>query len=223
MFYFYGRRKQIAMHYPQPIHGRIVEPFAGAAAYALHDCNWEKDVLLIDISPTIAGVWQYLLQATVADIRALPDIQTGQCLDDYQSLSKPEQDLIGYCINPGCAYPRRTATKANRWPAAKTYITAMVERVKHWNFIHGNYELAPNTLATWFIDPPFIVGGEHYRCPKIDYQRLGRWCRGRQGQVIVCENGDADWLPFRKLGVKVNNGGLNGAKRKAELIWTNTS
>jgi len=35
MFYYYGRKKQIAKHYPFPNFKAIVEPFAGSAAYSL--------------------------------------------------------------------------------------------------------------------------------------------------------------------------------------------
>ena len=35
MFYYYGRKKQIARHYPEPSHGTIIEPFAGSAAISI--------------------------------------------------------------------------------------------------------------------------------------------------------------------------------------------
>ena len=36
MFYYYGRKKQIAKYYPEPKYDTIVEPFAGSAAYSLY-------------------------------------------------------------------------------------------------------------------------------------------------------------------------------------------
>ncbi len=53
--------------------------------------------------------------------------------------------------------------------------------------------------ATWFVDPPYQNMGKLYKENKIDYQELGTYCRERLGQVMVCENEGADWLPFEKL------------------------
>ena len=82
-------------------------------------------------------------------------------------------------------------------------IAAQVGRIRHWRIIHGSYEAAalPH-VATWFVDPPYQVAGSHYRygSKQIDYSALGAWCRARDGQVIVCEGGGADWLPFQTIG-----------------------
>ena len=57
-----------------------------------------------------------------------------------------------------------------------------------------------NQEATWFIDPPYNnAAGQRYRTRVSDYSKLGRWCRDRWGQVIVCENYGAEWLPFEPL------------------------
>ena len=53
--------------------------------------------------------------------------------------------------------------------------------------------------STWFIDPPYTVGGFWYKFSQIDYQHLSTWCRERKGLSIVCENNKADWLPFKRL------------------------
>lgn len=42
MFYYYGRKKQLAKLYPKPNYSVIIEPFAGSAAYSLFDENWKK-------------------------------------------------------------------------------------------------------------------------------------------------------------------------------------
>lgn len=60
--------------------------------------------------------------------------------------------------------------------------------------IHGD--------ATWFIDPPYRGRpGSHYRYGSklIDYTNLAAWCQMLPGQVIVCEQHGADWLPFERL------------------------
>ncbi len=48
MFYYYGRKKQVAKYYPVPNFSTIVEPFAGSAAYSLYGENWKKDVILVE-------------------------------------------------------------------------------------------------------------------------------------------------------------------------------
>lgn len=77
MFYFYGRKKQIAHFYPTPRHEKTIEPFAGSAAYSLHGNNWKKEVILYDISPSVIKVWEYLLSCSVSDIKNLPDVKEG--------------------------------------------------------------------------------------------------------------------------------------------------
>ncbi len=58
MFYYYGRKKQIARRYPEPAYDIIIEPFAGAAAYALHGDRWQRDVFLIKKDPQVTKIWK---------------------------------------------------------------------------------------------------------------------------------------------------------------------
>ena len=46
---------------------------------------------------------------------------------------------------------------------------------------------------------------------------LSEWCRSRRGQVMVCENEGARWLPFRPF--RSIQSTSNGVSR--EVIWTN--
>ena len=224
MFYYYGRRKQIAHQYPSPQHLHIVEPFAGSAAYSMYwaEQGIGRDVTLIDKSEVVATIWNYLLSAKETDIQNLPAFTTGDNLNDYKQLSRAERFLIGFHINPGSAVPKLTVSKASRWEAGRKYIIKTLPLVRHWTFIHGDYlDYAEASIATWFIDPPFQRGGSHYQHQINDYSVLGNWVQSRCGQVIVCEAEPATWLPFEDLGSVVNNGGLNLAKRRRDLIWTN--
>jgi hypothetical protein len=56
----------------------------------------------------------------------------------------------------------------------------------------------------------------------IDFRALAKWCRARQGQVIVCENSDALWLPFRPFGERMAayRGKIKSAGVSQEVIWT---
>jgi len=220
MFYYYGRKKQIAGYYPTPEHATIVEPFAGSAAYALHGDNWEKNVQLYDTSPLVVDLWLYLKDATVDSIASLPDLEVGQNIDTF-NLSPVEKSLIGLHINPGSSMPKKTATKCSRWPAGKRYIQENLYKIKHWSMELKDYRDVKNTEATWFIDPPYQSAGVHYSKNNIDYLHLSAWVKSRRGQVIACEGEGARYLPFRSL-VAVNNGGLNKAKRKMELVWCNS-
>ena len=65
----------------------------------------------------------------------------------------------------------------------------------------GSYNDIDNQDATWFIDPPYFNGGQHYPFSNkdLDFNELGNWCKERIGEVIVCENDNATWLPFEHL------------------------
>lgn len=218
MFYYYGRKKQIAHLYPKPIYDVIVEPFAGSAAYSLNSDNWEKQVYLRDASEWCIEIWKYLQQASVGDIISLPKLEIGDSLNNFKQLSKAEQYLIGVHINPGSSVPKRTATKANRWEAGRKYISLNLHKIKHWNIELGNYTDAPNLQATWFIDPPYQTAGIYYQKTNLNYLDLAQYVLTRSGQIIACEGEGASYLPFEHLGI-VNNGGLNKAKRKSEVVF----
>lgn len=50
----------------------------------------------------------------------------------------------------------------------------------------------------------------------MNYEFLGKWCKERQGQVMVCENQGADYLPFRFLTEH-----MGSIQKNIEVIWTN--
>ena len=215
MFSYYGSKSKIVDYYPPPKHKKIIEPFAGSARYSLK--YWLNDVLLVDKYPVIVGIWNYLIQATKSDILALPDLKTGDNVDTF-NISQEEKWLIGFCINGGSAQPKKTAKDYNTWGEAKIRIADDVQKIKHWKVILGSYEDLENEEATWFIDPPYQFGGEWYvkSTKNIDFYKLAEWCQGRKGQVIVCENTKADWLPFKPMV------DMQGAMYKTtEAIWSN--
>ena len=219
MFYYYGRKKQIVKMYPHPEHDSIIEPFAGSAAYSLYGDNWENEVTLIDSSNTCISIWNFLQQASYGDISGLPDLSPGETLKDFKYLSNAEKWLIGLHINPGSSMPKLTATKASRWKAGKQYITENLHKIKHWNILQGDYRDAPDIKATWFIDPPYQNAGKYYQGQPPDYTLLAEWTEVRKGQIIACEGEGATYLPFVYLQASINNGGLNGGKRKQELVY----
>lgn len=216
MFSYYGSKSKIVEHYPTPKMDKIIEPFCGSARYA---CEYpEKQVLLIDKYDVVIDIWNYLIKATERDIMNLPLIDKGQDLRNFETLSKTERNFISFCIGRGSAAPRNTPGSFNNWQQDRKRISQMVGRIKHWEARLGEYEELQNEDATWFIDPPYQFGGEHYRhnSKKIDFIKLGEWCKTRDGQVIVCENSKADWMDFKRM-IK-----LNGQMYETtEVIWTN--
>ena len=84
----------------------------------------------------------------------------------------------------------------------------------------GSYHEAPDVRATWFVDPPYVGAGTHYRCSSkaIDFDHLGAWCVDRRGQVLVCENEGATWLPFAPFREIKACGGSGRTSRSAEVL-----
>lgn len=201
MWSYYGRKSKVIDYYPDPLHETIIEPFAGTAVYSLHKNNWQKDVVLVDKYEVIIRIWKYLQQATSKDILALPSLAKGDKVDDFSQLIDEEKWLIGFCINRGNPRPVKTANNYNSWDADKVRIANDLYKIRHWSFIHGDYKDIENREATWFIDPPYQRAGYKYKhnSKSLDFNELATWCKSRLGQVIVCENMSADWLPFEPL------------------------
>jgi site-specific DNA-adenine methylase len=220
LFPFYGSKWRDARRYPPPHNGVVVEPFAGAAGYSL----WymPERVFLYDVDPIIVGVWHYLINVSAREILALPDLEVGESVD---SLSIPQEArwLIGFWLNRGSAQPKKTKTAYSArtersqliWSArARERIASQVHRVNNWSVLQRSYEDVPLRDATWFIDPPYVNKGKYYRFRDVNYSHLATWVRERGGQVIVCEQADAEWLPFAPLAsIKSSRG------RSEEVVW----
>lgn len=215
MFSYYGTKARVAGKYPRPVFDAIVEPFAGAAGYS---CAYpDRNVALYDANPKIVAVWQYLIAATPADICGLPTVHPGDSLNDMTALSDAERWLIGFCINPASTTPKVTASARSAWPRYQAKLAAFVPKIKHWTAEKASWHDVPNRIATWHIDPPYQFAGKYYYgFSTMDFTALGAWCRTRSGQVMVCENVGADWLPFRPF---LRQRGMT--KTQVEAIWTN--
>lgn len=222
-FTFFGGKWRAAPHYPPPLHDVLVEPFAGAAGYAVRYPH--LSVLVNDADPIIASLWDYLIHVSEDEIRHLPI--------DLEHVSEvpgpPEaRSLVGFWLNKGSTGPRNVPSKWMRddlrpnsyWgEVIRERIASQLQAIRHWKVRCGSYEDLVDRRATWFIDPPYRVSGVHYRYHDIDFDQLAAWCRSRSGQVLVCEQAGAAWLPFEPFReIKALEGG-RGSKTSREVLW----
>jgi len=215
MWSYYGSKSKIINHYPPPKEDKIIEPFAGSARYALK--YFDREVLLVDKYEVVVNLWKYLKDASEGDILRLPDMNKGDDLRNMD-LSTIEKTLIGFCIGRGATGSRNTCGNFNDWNTDRQRIARNLHKIRHWEIKLGSYDEIENQKSTWFIDPPYQYGGEYYRKSNkdINFNILSRWCKSRQGQVIVCENSKADWMNFKQM-IK-----LSGQKHTThEVIWSN--
>jgi hypothetical protein len=223
-FPYYGSKWACAPAYPPPLYWQIVEPFAGSAGYSLRFPD--RDVLLVDINPTITGLWRWLIGADPAEVLQLPDVPDGVSVHDL-GLAGPARDLVGYWLNPGQVVP---AAKRSRFRSGeftnkgwnetiRRRIAAQIPRIRHWRIHEGQHNDAVSLIrdpATWFVDPVYQGRpGKTYRTAALDYEALGRWAEGLHGQVIVCEADGAKWLPFRPAW---ETHGIAGKSREAVYV-----
>ena len=225
MWSYYGSKNKIAKYYPEPKYDLIIEPFAGAAWYSV--LHKEKNVLLNEKYKLLYDIWNWLINEANADqIIHNADFYKGQKIESIQ-LPKPHKDLIGFCINRGSTVPKNVVQKWScqspsnpNWASTTNYqlkrIANLLPKIKHWKTQFGDYENLANVEATWFIDPPYQFGGQHYSIHDIDYTNLANWCKSRKGQVIVCENTKANWLPFKPL-IQIQGQRI----KTVESVWTN--
>jgi len=225
--YYGGKWRDAIKHYPPPQHGTIVEPFAGSAGFSLRYPN--RRVILCERDPVLVAVWKFLIEATAAEIRSIKDVPLDGTVDDLK-VSQEARWLVGFWMNRGASRPRKSPSKWMRdgirpgsfWGnRVRETIASQGDAIRHWEITDCSYEDCPyEGPATWFVDPPYQKAGTHYHYGSkgIDYGHLAAWCRSREGQVIVCENDGADWLPFQPLAdVKTTRRG----RRSKEVIWSN--
>ena len=202
MFSYYGRKTKTVSYYPKPKYDIIIEPFAGSAVYSLYQDNWEKQVILVDKYELIIKLWKYLSRSNYNEIISLPDLELRQ---DIRKLNLPIELrwLVGFYINQGSSRPKNIVQKwgARDWYRNRRYVAHSIYKIKHWEFIHGEYNSIKNIKATWFIDPPYQHGNKYYTESTIDYKELKDWLCELKGQVIVCENTKADWIKIQPLKV----------------------
>lgn len=219
-FSYFGSKYRLAKYYPAPKYDEIIEPFAGSAGYSL--MYPDKQVTLYEIYEPIVVLWKWLIEeATPEDILCLP---TGEFNKEHPVEVEVEHEaariLMGFWLTESqthsSRYPLSKSRGGNWSQRKKETIAAQLPAIKHWRVEQCGYEDIPNRKATWHVDPPYEKAGKRYKHNKIDYHSLGEWCKSREGQVMVCEQDDADWLDF--VGLPTNSRNASNKDYK-ELIW----
>lgn len=211
MFAYFGQKRSYIDQYPEPLHPTIIEPFAGSASYSLH--YWKHNVILIEKDKRICNIWTYLINtATKERIMSFPMLEAGDTVNDakFEHLEKIEKELIGYFLSFGARPSLKASQTHNSWtPRSRQKLADNVHKVKHWKLINTSYEdIEVEGEATWFIDPPYQgKGGSQYTCGNkhINYTALKEWVSHRKGQVIVCENEEATWIPLVPIKTMTQN------------------
>lgn len=206
MFSYFGSKYKLAKLYGAPRHDIVIEPFAGSAAYSLY---WEpKKVILLDKSPVIVSIWNYLINATEKQIMALPT--DFDCITDL-GLEYGAENLIGFWAAKGKVTPARSKSKWGKQYAnapdckvwgepVKERIASQLSKIRHWQCFEAHYNaFFPNKKAHWFIDPPYQKAGKRYPQKVGNYDDLAEWAMSRKGFVQFCENEGANYLPFKAL------------------------
>lgn len=221
-FAYYGAKHRLAPKYPAPVHDTIVEPFAGSAGYA---CHWGqgRQVILIEVNAYIVDLWRRLQRMTAAEVDdAVRFALAGErTMEPLVAFAAGGSQVIALCNGKD---RQITPRMRQNTPKIARRVKRHLSMIANWQIIHASYDDAPDIEATWFIDPPYqplvSLAGSLYvnDAAAIDYAVLGAWCQSRQGQVIVCEQEPAAWLPFVPFAKQTN--AVLSAER-TEVIWHN--
>lgn len=224
-FCYYGGKFRSAPHYPAPMYGHIIEPFAGAAGYATR--YYQHKVTLCEINPKVAALWRFLIRSKPSEILGIPaQVEHVDCLK-----TEEHKYLVGFWLNKGASTPCKTpsswmrgGTRPNSYwgQTIRERIASQVNQIKHWSIRECDFQNIPNFLATWFIDPPYTGNdGKLYTYNKVNYSILADFVKTRNGQSIACEQNGAEWLPFSEFRACRASPSKRGGKICHEVIFEN--
>lgn len=185
-------------------------------AYTMH--HRPSRAIGIEIDCRVVDLWRRMSSVTAefAESVELPlvgnptdDLLVKLCSYSEHALSSGTMTVTSRMVRDWRSVHRRAA-------ADGAWATAAVD------YQHGSYEQAPDVEATWFIDPPYQRAnrrGYLHGASGIDFSELACWVQKRRGQVIVCEQAGADWLPFTDFRPVASHRG----RQSTEVIWLSDS
>lgn len=180
-------------------------------AYTLH----HRPVAGLGIEANVAVVetWNRICNLSESEILSYKLPNVGEVTDDHWLIQAAFSEHASTAI-------KRVWTKRMNRDAEpqKRYAAKHVDYAReHIRYLQGHYLDAPDVEATWFIDPPYQKVVKGYLRDDLDYAQLREFCLSRKGQVVVCEQQGADWLPFHRLYDM--KGTVN--RETTEMVWTN--
>ena len=231
-FGYFGAKHGLARFYSPPLHDVVIEPFCGSAAYSVY---WAKKgkvkhAILRDTNVKIVELWRRLKFMSEKDLDSIPDPVKGErTVEPLIAAASAEQ---GMAVLSGRSR-QVTERMVKSWPNLKSRIREALPFIRDWDVEHASYDACPDIEATWFIDPPYgfrigedgkqRAGGVRYHewFPQdpIDYKVLAAWSMSRKGQVIVCEQHPASWLPFVEFRRQTNNVGAGTRSIRTEVVF----
>lgn len=244
-FRHYGAKYRLSRLLPEPTHKTIIEPFAGSACYSvMHGAG--KDVILCDIDPQTAAIWQWLITASVSDIMALPP--TLEEIKDVRLIDAPEPArwLVQRWLTPqggrSHTYPPPSCVELSKRPCKRNVfwgkgirqrIAEQIPLIRHWRIECAEWESVCGPKATYIFDPPYQLNNGSYdkntygkgSIKNVDFDELARVCKSLDGQVIVHEQEGATWLPFVTLRERAMTGCRKEGRVKTrhEVVWISDS
>jgi len=226
-FSYYGAKYTGAKHYGAPRSDLVIEPFAGSACYST---RWApRHAHLYDVSLDVCDLWAFLIGCSERDIQNIPDYF--ESFDQVASLSRGANLLVRFWISKGRAEPSGTLSPwyhqyANTndcrvWgPAVKRRIMSQKPNITRWSIDCMSWDSIPDQDAHWHVDPPYNnSAGSRYPQSDVDYTALSEWCQNLQGNVDVCENVGATWMPFEPLYNVVTSRGRRTGSVSSEAVW----
>lgn len=226
-FTYYGGKWRIADKYGAPTFDTVVEPFCGSAGYSVRH-NAPK-AILADKSEPVCSTWAYLIRASRQEIERLP-VHNVEHIDEYDLIPEAKL-LIGWWMNKATTRPAKSPSawmrsrlrpKSHWGPEIRQRIAEQVEFIRGWEVICGDYTAAPDVAATWFIDPPYSdKDGRHYEhtLDAGEYTALAKWASSRSGEVIVCEQAGATWMPFSPFVAAKASNSTGTPRTTMEVAW----
>jgi len=219
-FSYYGGKGKLSSQYPKPKYDRIVEPFAGGAAYSF--LHYKHDVVLYEIDPEVVEMLKFLRDGDINIINRIPDkVKKGDNVYDIMDKMNCEipialKNILISSTNLGTFgtknHPKMiTQFAAGDWERnTKRKLLYWNCRIKHWKIRNNPYEQMKmyKSNSTFFIDPPYSnKAGKLYKYSNIDYDHLKEWISKLKGQIIICENKGSTWIDGRVI--KKNTGFSN--------------